>query len=116
MPRSRMSAAAKGLAGAAGLSALMIGSALTLSAQRNATAPAAATTIKPKVQCAAMANHAIPASAIGLVSSGATITSAVLDLGTGPIPQKPNFIPEHCYMKGVIKPMDPMGGNIEFAI
>ena len=63
-----------------------------------------------------MAGRSVAPSAIGLPTSGATITSAKLDPGSGPIANKANFVPEHCYILGVIKPVDPQGGNIEFAV
>src|SRR5262245_346776 len=113
MSRPQMSTATKALS-VAGLAGLVFGSALTLDAQR--PAPPAAGSLKPMIACAAMNGHAVAPSAVGLPIGGATIVSATLDAGSGPIPNKANFVPEHCYLKGVIKPVDPKAGNIEFAI
>jgi hypothetical protein len=115
MTGPQISAFAKAVS-VAGLSGVVLSSALTLSAQRNAAPSASLPTVRPQVACAAMAGRSVPASAIGLPTGGATITSAKLDPGTGPIAHKANFVPEHCSILGVIKPVDPQGGNIEFGM
>src|ERR1022692_312346 len=81
------------------------------------TAEAADTsTIRPKIECAAMAGKTIDAKLIGLPTRGATITSAVLNAAATP-PNRPSSpIPEHCYISGSIAPVDPSAGNILFAV
>ena len=75
-----------------------------------------AQTIKPKVECSQMAGRTIPASAIALPTKGASIKSAKMDPGTGSIPIPADFVPEHCYIEGSIKSVDPAAPDINFAI
>ena len=78
--------------------------------------PAVAGGVRPKVACTAMAGKTVPASAIALPTGGASLTAATLEPGSGPLAIKNNFVPEHCYMRGIIKPVDPKAPNIEFAL
>jgi feruloyl esterase len=80
-----------------------------------AAAPAAAGT------CASLNNRQIPASAIGLPTSGAVITSAALvpaspqtvnDQGTAVV----LAIPEYCKVIGAIAPVDPAAPKINFQV
>ena len=70
------------------------GASMTTSAQQ-AARPAGPAGIRPKVACAAMAGKMVPASAISLPTSGAVVTSATLEPGSGPLAVKNNFVPEH---------------------
>ena len=80
------------------------------------TGPAVAGVVRPKVACAAMAGKAVPASAIALPTTGASVTAATLEPGSGPLAIKNNVVPEHCSIRGIIKPVDPKAPNIEFAL
>lgn len=87
----------------------------TLSAQTNNSAKLS-DSIMPKVACTAMAGRMIPASVINLPTNGATLKSAKLDPGTGQIAIPADYIPEHCYIQGAIKPVDSAAPDINFAI
>ena len=69
--------------------------------------------------CASLAGLAIPASAIGLPTSGVTITSAMV------IPAVPQSVsgstvtlatPAFCRVLGAILPVDPSAPNINFQV
>ena len=85
-------------------------------AGQSAGVAAATSGIRPKVACAAISGTMVPASAIGLPTGGAIVTSATLKPGSGPLAIKANFVPEHCYILASIKPVDPKAPNIEFAL
>ena len=72
--------------------------------------------IRPKVACDAMAGKMVPASAIALPTNGAVVAVARLEPGSGPVAIKANFIPEHCFIQGAIKPIDPKAPDINFGI
>ena len=84
-----------------------------------ALAPAQANTTA--VTCASLGNHQIPASAIGLPTSGAAITSAAVVPAS---PQTVNAdgtavvlaIPEYCRVIGAIAPVDPAAPKINFQV
>ena len=63
-------------------------------------------TVKPKVDCTAMAGKMIPASAFALPTGGVIIKSAKMDPGTGQlsIPGQValpvDFVPPYCYIGG----------------
>jgi feruloyl esterase len=63
--------------------------------------------------CADLAGMAIPASEIGLPTSGGTVTSAVVvpAAGTGA-----NLVPEHCLVNASIAPVDPAATPILFRV
>ena len=94
---------------------VVILSASPLGAQARQIAPVT-NGVRPTVACATMAGKTIPESAIGLRTRGATLDSAKLDPGTGPVTIKYNFVPEHCYITGSIKPIDPQAPDIKFAV
>ena len=76
---------------------------------------------QPKIQCGELAGLKIPAPAIGLPTSGATITSATL-VGATPQSVDPNTgnivlpMPEYCKVIGTIAPIDPNAFPINFEI
>ncbi|OAK59296.1 feruloyl esterase [Variovorax paradoxus] len=76
-------------------------------------APPAAPPPAAGLACEQLQGLAIPASAIGLPSSGATVTSAktVAPGGTGAA-----ALPEYCEVAGKIAPVDPTAPNIQFAV
>src|SRR5580700_3758605 len=84
----------------------LLGTPAIVFAQANSSSKATEN-LKPKVACSAMAGRMIPASAIALPTKGAIIKSAKEDPGTGKIAIPADFIPEHCYIEGAIKPVDP---------
>lgn len=63
--------------------------------------------------CAELPGIAIPASAIGLPTRGATVTAAtvVAAAGTGA-----SLVPEHCLVSGSIAPVDPAAPDILFRV
>ena len=69
-------------------------------------------TVSP-VACAQLAGTAIPASAIGLPTSGGTVNTAtvVSASGTGA-----SAVPEHCLVSGAILPVDKTAPNIQFRL
>ncbi|MEP6918860.1 MAG: tannase/feruloyl esterase family alpha/beta hydrolase [Acidobacteriota bacterium] len=93
--------------------------AFAASHQVPATTPTAATTAA--AACAGLQNHQVAASAIGLPTSGATITSAVIVAAS---PQTVNAqgtavvlaIPEYCQVIGAMAPIDPAAPKINFQI
>jgi feruloyl esterase len=70
------------------------------------------TTVLP-LACAQLANTAIPASSIGLPTSGGTVTAAtvVAASGTGAA-----AVPEHCLVTASIAPVDKSAPNILFRV
>ena len=86
-----------------------------LAGQTRGAAPAASG-IRPQIECSAMADKTVPASAIALPTKGAVVTTARLEPGSGPVAVKNNFIPEHCFIRGAIKPVDPKAPDINFGI
>ena len=80
-----------------------------------ATAASAAST------CASLENHQIAASAIGLPTSGARITSAVIVPASAQTVNAQGTavvlaIPEYCKMIGAIAPVDPAAPKINFQV
>ncbi|MBK4735265.1 tannase/feruloyl esterase family alpha/beta hydrolase [Noviherbaspirillum pedocola] len=71
-----------------------------------------AASIKP-VECAQLAGTTVPASAIALPSSGATVVTAtvVAASGTGA-----SAVPEHCLVTGTVAPVDKTAPNIGFKL
>lgn len=73
----------------------------------------------PKADCASLAGLAIPASAIALPTSGATVTSATLvaeapeSVGATSVVRA---LPEYCRILGSIRPVDPAAGPINFQL
>ncbi len=65
--------------------------------------------ISPKVACAEMQGKTIPASAIALPTSGATIKSATLGPAAGQAP-------EYCAIVGAIAPIDKSAPDINFQV
>jgi Tannase and feruloyl esterase len=70
---------------------------------------------KPKLACNALEGKTIPASAIGLPTGGATISSAKIDKGWG-TPGSPDYVPEFCDIRGQIAPATATGLPINFAV
>ena len=77
------------------------------------------TSVRNRITCDALAGFTVPASAIGLPTTGATITSAVL------MPASPQTIvkdhavlaiPEYCRVTGRIAPVDPAAPSINFQV
>ncbi len=66
----------------------------------------------PATACPALAGYTIPASSIGLATSGASITSAALISATA----SGNSNGEYCLLKGAIKPVDPAAPDILFQL
>ena len=62
--------------------------------------------------CGSLQGLAIPASAIGLPTSGAVIQTAALVAETA----KGNINGEFCKVTGIIKPVNPKSPNIEFEV
>lgn len=78
------------------------------------SAPVAETPAPPvQKSCDALAGLAIPASEIGMPTSGGTVTSAVVvpAAGTGA-----NLVPEHCLVNASISPVDPTSTKILFRV
>lgn len=65
------------------------------------------------VACAQLAGMAVPASSIGLPTSGGVVTSAsvVAASGTGA-----TAVPEYCLVNGTISPVDKTAPNIQFRV
>jgi feruloyl esterase len=66
----------------------------------------------PQGACAALSNLKIPAAAIGLPTTGATVESAAL-VGAA---AEGNTNGEYCAVKGMIGPVDPKAPGIEFEV
>ena len=63
--------------------------------------------------CAQLAGMAIPASEIGLPTTGGTVTSATLVAASG---SGASALPEYCRVDGRISPVDPTAPNILFRV
>jgi feruloyl esterase len=63
--------------------------------------------------CAQLAGMAIPASEIGLPTTGGTVTSATLVSASG---SGASALPEYCRVDGRISPVDPTAPNILFRV
>jgi len=61
--------------------------------------------------CAQLSGMAIPASAIGLPTTGGTVTSATVVAASG---SGAAALPEHCLVAGSISPVDPAAPDIRF--
>lgn len=72
--------------------------------------------MKPKVACASLSAWKIPASSIGLPTSGATVVSAVLKPPSTPEGVPADAVPEYCEVNGTIAPVDPKAPNIDFQV
>lgn len=66
----------------------------------------------PAAACSMLAGYAIPSSAIGLPTGGASITSAAMVAATA----SGNTNGEYCMLKGAIKPVDPTAPDIQFQL
>ena len=79
----------------------------------NDPAPVEATPAVQPVACAQLAGTAIPASAIGLPTSGGAVATAavVAASGTGA-----SAVPEHCLVNGAISPVDRTAPEIRFRV
>jgi feruloyl esterase len=62
--------------------------------------------------CAGLQGFAIPVSAIGLLSAGATVQTAAMVLGS----EKGNINGDFCKVIGVVKPNNPVSPNLEFEV
>ncbi|NML47616.1 tannase/feruloyl esterase family alpha/beta hydrolase [Ramlibacter sp. G-1-2-2] len=84
-----------------------------------ALAASSAFAAQSKLPCASLAGRDIPASAIGLPTSGATITAAAL-VAAAPetIGDKAvvHALPEYCRILGTIRPVDPAAPPIRFQL
>ena len=78
--------------------------------------PRAASELKAKTECSALAGRKIPASKIGLPTGGVTITAAVVDPGSGDSASDANFVPAFCKIDGVIATVDPAAPPINFRV
>jgi feruloyl esterase len=67
----------------------------------------------PQQDCAKLEGLKIAPAAIGLPTSGAGVTSARL-VPAAILQDTP--VPQHCFVSGVIRPVDPKAPNIEFAV
>src|SRR5262245_55267039 len=67
----------------------------------------------PQAACDELAGMSIPASAIGLPTSGGTVTTAVL---TAPSGTGAAAIPEYCRVTGTVAPVDPTAPSITFRV
>jgi feruloyl esterase len=71
-----------------------------------------ATTALPSAACTSLQGLSIPASAIGLPTSGGVVQTAVMVAASAP--NNPNG--EYCKVSGVVKPQNPGSPNLEFAV
>jgi pimeloyl-ACP methyl ester carboxylesterase len=75
--------------------------------------------LSPKVKCESLAGLKIPDTAIGLPTSGATISSATVVSATGETATATNVrhaTPEYCQILGDILPVDSAAFNIKFQL
>jgi pimeloyl-ACP methyl ester carboxylesterase len=75
--------------------------------------------LSPKVACASLTGLSIPASDIGLPTSGATISSATVVPAVGETTTTTSVrhaTPEYCKVLGDILPVDPTALNIKFQL
>jgi feruloyl esterase len=85
------------------VSALFAASAVTVSGcGGNETTPANAAVVAPAAKCSALAGMTVPASSIGLPTTGATVVSATLVSDTDSV----NSNDEYCKVLGTIHPVD----------
>jgi feruloyl esterase len=88
-------------------------------AQLAARSPVAGNALAPRVACSSLEGRTIPAKAIGLPTTGATVTAAVI---VPPSPERVNSgqvvlaTPEYCKVTGSIAPVDPQAPDIKFHI
>ena len=61
--------------------------------------------------CAQLAGTVIPASAIGLPTSGAAVTTASVVAAAGA-----GAFPEHCLVNGTVSPVDKSAPDIRFRV
>ena len=106
--------------GAAALACLSIGACGGSSDDETAFVDTSALPLKaPLSSCAALLGTNIPAAAIGLPTSGATVTAATLVpaapavVGTARVTQA---LPEYCRILGSIRPVDPAAPPINFQL
>jgi hypothetical protein len=66
--------------------------------------------------CASLAKMAIPASAIGLPTKGATVTRAEAKPGTGKSVAPADFVPEFCMIDAVIESVNEASPDINFRL
>ena len=69
---------------------------------------------KAKLLCEALVGYEIPASKIGLPTTGARVTAASVNQGQNVAP--PNFVPPYCKIVGTISPVDPKAETMQFGI
>jgi len=92
------------------------------SAPEQAQTPLVFPALKAVPTCSSLQGTIIPASAIGIKSGEAQVTSATLVAATGPkagttpagLARTDVAIPEYCKVVGVIRPIDPSAPNITF--
>src|SRR5690348_12127471 len=70
------------------------------------------TTPLSAASCSSLPGLAIPASAIGLPTSGATVQSATL--ASASTPNNPNG--DYCKVIGIVKPVNASSPNLEFEV
>lgn len=70
-------------------------------------------TVSTPLTCAQLAGKTVPASAIGLATTGATVTAATTMPATGTGAQS---VGEYCLVSGSISPVDPAAPSIKFQI
>lgn len=69
--------------------------------------------------CAALAGRQVPASDIGLATTGASVTTATLVAATAQTVTNGQVvlaIPEYCKVNGIVAPIDPQAPNINFQV
>ena len=93
--------------------AFMAAAVATLTACGGGSDPPAPPPATAPLACADLGGMSIPADAIGLPTSGGTVTSAtvVAASGTGA-----RVIPEHCLVNGTIAPIDSAAEAIQFRV
>lgn len=107
-------AAAAAVASTGPVSAAPVGTAASAqTAARPAPPPAALPPAEPKAACSALGGVQIPARALGLPTSGASVTAAVdvPSSGTGP-----TAVAEHCRVSVSIRPVDPTAPEIRMQV
>lgn len=87
-----------------------------LSTQASTSSKAPKGETKPKISCDSLAGFKIPASSIGLPTSGATISKAELKPAMTPPGRPADAVPEYCEVTGSIAPVDPKAPNIYFQV
>lgn len=85
-------------------------------AKPNAAPKAHKGELKPKAACSSLSGLKIPASSIGLPTSGATISRAELKPATVPNDRPLDAVPEYCEANGVISPVDSKAPDINFQV